>query len=231
MLHGNAKNRWFDKCFQLIVSKNGKASVNFEHAWGDGVAVLRFFNEIFQVSKNLEGEGVGGEATSSASPSVTELKFDLTPNLQQVISEAETAAGKFMNSLEFARVETDALGKAFCKENKVGADGCLQMSFQLAHYLMHNSIKATYESASTSTFKHGRTETIRSATKEAKEFAETFARGASMSEKKAALLKAVKNHGRITKAALTGRGIDRHLFALRVWPPHLFSSVSSLFHR
>ena len=26
--------------------KDGKAAVNFEHAWGDGVAVLRFFNEV-----------------------------------------------------------------------------------------------------------------------------------------------------------------------------------------
>ena len=30
----------------MIVAGNGKAAVNFEHAWGDGVAVLRFFNEV-----------------------------------------------------------------------------------------------------------------------------------------------------------------------------------------
>ena len=29
-----------------MVCKDGKAAVNFEHAWGDGVAVLRFFNEV-----------------------------------------------------------------------------------------------------------------------------------------------------------------------------------------
>ena len=41
-LHGvEGVNRWFDKCFSLIVCANGKAGVNFEHAWGDGVAVLR----------------------------------------------------------------------------------------------------------------------------------------------------------------------------------------------
>jgi len=27
------------------VTRDGKASVNFEHAWGDGVAVMRFINE------------------------------------------------------------------------------------------------------------------------------------------------------------------------------------------
>lgn len=40
-------SRWFDKSISLIVTKNGQAAVNFEHSWGDGVAVLRFFNELF----------------------------------------------------------------------------------------------------------------------------------------------------------------------------------------
>lgn len=47
LLHGDARNRWFDKSFSLIISKDGKAGINFEHSWGDGVAVLRFMNEIF----------------------------------------------------------------------------------------------------------------------------------------------------------------------------------------
>lgn len=40
--------RWFDKSFQLIVSKQGTAAVNFEHSWGDGVAVLRYFRELYK---------------------------------------------------------------------------------------------------------------------------------------------------------------------------------------
>lgn len=43
-------NRWFDKSFTLIVTKDGKAAINFEHSWGDGVAILRFFNEIYSDS-------------------------------------------------------------------------------------------------------------------------------------------------------------------------------------
>lgn len=49
-LHGDPKNRWFDKNHTLIVNKNGHAAINFEHSWGDGVAVLRFFNEIYDDS-------------------------------------------------------------------------------------------------------------------------------------------------------------------------------------
>jgi len=34
----------------LIVAKDGVAAVNFEHSWGDGVAVLRYFQEILKDS-------------------------------------------------------------------------------------------------------------------------------------------------------------------------------------
>ena len=45
--HAGSVGRWFDKSLNLIVTKNGLSAINFEHAWGDGVAVLRFFNELF----------------------------------------------------------------------------------------------------------------------------------------------------------------------------------------
>lgn len=32
------------------MAKDGKAAVNFEHSWGDGVAVLRFFQDIYKDS-------------------------------------------------------------------------------------------------------------------------------------------------------------------------------------
>lgn len=43
-------NRWYDKSFSLIFTQDGRACVNFEHSWGDGVAVVRYINEIFKDS-------------------------------------------------------------------------------------------------------------------------------------------------------------------------------------
>lgn len=40
--------RWFDKSLSIIVQEDGLAAVNFEHSWGDGVAVLRFMEEIYK---------------------------------------------------------------------------------------------------------------------------------------------------------------------------------------
>lgn len=47
-LYGNATNRWFDKSLQVIVDGSGISAINFEHSWGDGVAVLRLFNEVYK---------------------------------------------------------------------------------------------------------------------------------------------------------------------------------------
>lgn len=46
----------------------------------------------------------------------------------------------------------------------------MQMAMQLAHFRVHGHLVSTYESANHAAFKHGRTETIRSATNEALAF-------------------------------------------------------------
>ena len=92
----------------------------------------------------------------------------------------------------------------------------LQMAFQLAHYRMHGHSASTYESASTAAFKHGRTETIRSCTPLSHAFAQAFcSEDAAPSERAAKMRAAAANHSRVTRDALTGNGMDRHLFALR----------------
>ena len=32
------------------MGKNGVAGLNFEHSWGDGIAVLRYFSEVYKDS-------------------------------------------------------------------------------------------------------------------------------------------------------------------------------------
>eukprot|EP00041_Stephanoeca_diplocostata_P036435 m.1331652 g.1331652 ORF g.1331652 m.1331652 type:complete len:160 (+) comp24866_c0_seq5:231-710(+) len=90
------------------------------------------------------------------------------------------------------------------------------MAFQLAHYRMFGHSASTYESKSTSGFKHGRTECIRSATPLSDEFCRVYVNpDSSLADREAILRRAVQNHGSLTKDALMGEGWDRHLFALR----------------
>ncbi len=224
MLTGDGRNRWFDKSFQVIVCANGKASVNFEHSWGDGVAVLRYFNEVFTDSQSAHArkpatEGLPAVAAQVAEPHAgvpRRLAFDVSAEVQDAIASAGKALDSQIRMLDVGIFETAAWSKKDLKKLNIGADGFMQMGFQLAHRRMRGFTPSTYESASTAAFKHGRTETIRSATPEAAAFAALFADPSSSKEARAAALKtAVKRHGEITKDALMGKGVDRHLFAMR----------------
>ena len=95
-------------------------------------------------------------------------------------------------------------------------DGVMQMAIQLAYTRLHKQTVSVYESASTSSFLRGRTETIRSCTPASAAFVATMMKqGASAEEKNMSLRAACAVHGDVTFAALTGKGIDRHLFALK----------------
>jgi len=234
MLHGNGRNRWFDKSFQLIIAANGKACVNFEHAWGDGVAVLRYFNEVYKdasavaprakVTSGIPSVITGGSSADAGAGAASagvgvplRLKFDIDGELAKQVEKAGAAFDSAVAKLEVGTFESEAFNKKTLKDLNIGADGFMQMGFQLAHERLRGYTPATYESASTAAFKHGRTETIRSATPEAAAFAKAFCDGSISGEKRAELLrKAIKRHGEITKDALMGKGMDRHLFALRV---------------
>lgn len=63
-LHGTGKNRWFDKSYQLIVHGDGLASINFEHSWGDGVAVLRMMEDVYRDSCKNHWVHPGTDASS-----------------------------------------------------------------------------------------------------------------------------------------------------------------------
>ena len=78
---------------------------------------------------------------------------------------------------------------------------------QMAYYRMTGQIGATYESCSTAAFKHGRTETLRSATMETTRCSQAFQKdsSASLEEKRKLLQECSDKHNKLTKEAAMGR--------------------------
>eukprot|EP00164_Ancoracysta_twista_P002396 GFYU01003174.1.p1 GENE.GFYU01003174.1~~GFYU01003174.1.p1 ORF type:complete len:660 (-),score=214.07 GFYU01003174.1:117-2096(-) len=207
----NAENRWFDKSFSMIVTKNGKTTINFEHAWGDGVAVLRYFNEVYDDSKDPRPVD-----TSRDAPPAQKLGWEIDDKGRQYIEKAQQNHNEKVDALELRAFRLFGFGKDYIKSVKLSPDGIVQQAFQIAYYRMYNKTVSTYESASTAAFKHGRTEVIRPASLESKAFVEAFCNpDATNTVKKELLKKAVDKHSALTKDAVMGQGVDRHLFALR----------------
>ncbi|XP_047019597.1 carnitine O-palmitoyltransferase 2, mitochondrial [Helicoverpa zea] len=213
-LHSDGLNRWFDKSFSLIVTRDGVAGVNFEHSWGDGVAVLRFFQDIYaETTKKPFIHPDSKPADSNIS--VQKLEFKLDDKSKQFIDNAKKEYRAWCDSLSIDYILYEGLNKAACKKFKVSPDCIMQLSFQAAHHLLKGNFVGTYESCSTSAFKHGRTETMRPCTDKTKAFCETLhSNNTSIDELRAKLTECSKLHLELVKDAAMGQGFDRHMFAL-----------------
>ena len=66
-------NRWYDK-LQIIVSENGAAGVNFEHAGVDGHTVLRFVSDVFTDTILRFARSINSQINTSLN---YDVKFDL----------------------------------------------------------------------------------------------------------------------------------------------------------
>lgn len=209
MLHGDGTNRWFDKSFNLIVAKDGTAAVHFEHAWGDGVAVLRFFNEVFKDSTQTPAVAPQSQpAATDSSVSVQKLSFKLSSALKAGITAAKEKFDTTIKTLTIDSIQFQRGGKEFLKKKKLSPDAVAQLAFQMAFLRQYGQTVATYESCSTAAFKHGRTETIRPASVFTKRCSEAFVREPSkhsVEELQHMMAECSKYHGQLTKEAAMGK--------------------------
>ncbi|XP_060537117.1 carnitine O-palmitoyltransferase 2, mitochondrial [Cylas formicarius] len=216
-LHSDGENRWFDKSFSLQVSKDGVAAVNFEHSWGDGVAVLRYLQDIYKDS--IENPVIHSETRPYDEDinNIIRLDMNLSDRLKVHIEDAKREYRLFYSSLDFDYLIMDRLGKNLCKKQAVSPDAIVQLGIQVAYHKMQGKFVPTYESCSTAAFKHGRTETVRSCTMATKAF--TLAINAQqkppLNELKMMIAECSRTHSQLTREAAMGQGFDRHLYVLK----------------
>ncbi|CAG8607451.1 18029_t:CDS:10 [Gigaspora rosea] len=127
----NGRNRWFDKALQIIVANNGRAGVNGEHSPSDAVIPGRMFDYITS------------NEPAQDPPNVSSIELSPPQYLKWVVDTS------IMNTIQQAQINIQA-----------AIDNVDAMAIQLAYYKQYREPCATYESASTRGFLHGRTETV-----------------------------------------------------------------------
>ncbi|XP_012277606.1 carnitine O-palmitoyltransferase 2, mitochondrial [Orussus abietinus] len=220
-LHGNGINRWFDKSFSLIVTKDGVAGVNFEHSWGDGVAILRYFQDVkADIAKKPQFHPEDLSRISSNSI-VEKIDFISDARTKDTVDRELRKYRDWTEKLDVNYLLHEGFGKKEFKKFKVSPDAMMQLAFQLAYYKQEGCTVSTYESCSTSAFKHGRTEAIRPCTSQTKAVCEMMTQKlskTSVSQLRKMVLECSNVHNNLTKEAAMGQGFDRHLFALKkIW--------------
>ncbi|KAG8339232.1 putative Choline Carnitine o acyltransferase [Trypanosoma vivax] len=252
-LHGNsteAENRWYDK-HQVIVSVDGHVAINFEHSGSDSMQWVRWVGDIIESIERPEGKvAATASATVAAAMEparVVSLVQPLTLTFGKTFaSHIRSARAEALDLISGTALEDVTLpfGSAQLGQLGVSPDAFVQASLHVAFHKCRNKLAPTYESSSTAGFFHGRTETIRSATREMLALAEAVNAGSrdtgktkastlqgeeiveavgsdsvstptpSAVEQVALVKAATDQHVTLLKAAASGEGVDRHLMAL-----------------
>ncbi|KAG7278745.1 hypothetical protein CRUP_008357 [Coryphaenoides rupestris] len=112
-------------------------------------------------------------------------------------------------------------GKGRIKKLRISPDAFIQLSLQLAYYRDRGGFCLTYEASMTRLFREGRTETVRSCSNESCAFVKSLAAGEGAEQCRRLFRKASEKHQNLYRLAMTGDGIDRHLFCLYVVSKYL----------
>uniref|UniRef100_A0A8C3YA01 Carnitine O-palmitoyltransferase 1, muscle isoform n=1 Tax=Catharus ustulatus TaxID=91951 RepID=A0A8C3YA01_CATUS len=215
LLHGRCYDRWFDKSFTLVVYKNGKVGANAEHSWADAPIVGHLWEfmlatDTFQLGYTEGGHCKGDPRTQLSPPQ--RLRWDLPPEAVAAIEASLRVARALAEDVDFCCFAFSTFGKGLIKRCRTSPDAFIQIALQLAHFRDKGRFCLTYEASMTRLFREGRTETVRSCTSESTAFVRSMADPHGSRQR---LFKAAaEKHQQLYRLAMTGAGIDRHLFCL-----------------
>ncbi|KIK80431.1 hypothetical protein PAXRUDRAFT_833536 [Paxillus rubicundulus Ve08.2h10] len=246
-----ALNRFFDKPLSLIVERTTRAGAMGEHSvvdalvpsvvceWGvSGESDTKVRGGLcgvpFEINAGEEGRGGSGGVEAGTGAHWTRLDFSTSPSIQTAIENAKRRAEALVVNSDHEVLHFEEWGGEEAKRvSSNQPDPFVQLALQLAYYRLHSRPTPVYETALTRAFHHGRTETIRSFTMESYAFLRGCARWKGESKEcseppphlHSLLQSAFKAHSSLTRAAMIGQGIDRHLLGLRCILSNEFASL------
>uniref|UniRef100_A0A8C7AEX4 Carnitine O-palmitoyltransferase 1, muscle isoform n=1 Tax=Neovison vison TaxID=452646 RepID=A0A8C7AEX4_NEOVI len=231
LLHGNCYNRWFDKSFTIIAFKNGQLGLNTEHAWADAPIIGHLWEFVLGTDTFHLGYTETGHCLGKPNPMLMapqRLQWDIPEQCRAIIENSYQVAKALADDVELYCFQFLPFGKGLIKKCRTSPDAFVQIALQLAHFRDRGKFCLTYEASMTRMFREGRTETVRSCTSESTAFVQAMVEGSHMKADLQDLFrKASKKHQNMYRLAMTGCGIDRHLFCLYLVSKYL--GVSSPF--
>lgn len=206
----------------LVVEPNGRAGLMGEHSPCDALIpsiVIDFCLGVPSPKPNTPFPSVPQTAETGTGKAVkwSKLAWEVDAKTEANITSASELARKTAAGSDIGMLWYDEYGAEWIKKvGKQSPDAYLQIALQVAYASVKGRQSPTYETASTRLFNHGRTDVIRSFSKEAYEFVKGLRDGLSTKELYPLLSKATQAHNAQTRASSTGKGVDRHLTGLRL---------------
>jgi hypothetical protein len=202
-------NGWYEKSFQLIVTADGQAGINFEHSSRDGTHVGRLVKEILSRAPSVTGR-------VSGLPAPVRLDFALSRECRDFLDGIPEKNRALSDSRIQAVFRFDAFGTGVVKERNISPDAFVQIAMLMAAEGLWGERRSVYESVQFRRFAGGRTEGTRPLTPEAAVFIDGFRSGRESSGAlRRMLFEAQRSHRERIRECLEGRGVEGHLQLLR----------------
>ncbi|KAF9243394.1 acyltransferase ChoActase/COT/CPT [Melanogaster broomeanus] len=237
----SAVNRFFDKPLSLIVERTTRAGAMGEHSPVDALvpsvacewavakasgASVRGGLAGVPFERDPDEEGKGGLADVEAGIGARWSRLDIitSPSIQDAVENAKQRADALIANSDHEVFYFEEWGGEEVKRLSNQPDPIVQLALQLAYFRLHSRPTPVYETSLTRIFQHGRTETIRSFTMESYAFLRGCVgwKGSSAERSEppphlhSLLRSALRAHSSLTRSAMTGQGIDRHLLGLHI---------------
>ncbi|CAF2342078.1 unnamed protein product [Rotaria sp. Silwood2] len=225
ILHGKAYNRWFDKSLNFIISKNAVVGINVEHSWADAPVSVQLYE--YMIAEDIVNFSYDELGNTRGTPRFTalkpiKLKWSIPEACNDMIEKSFVQAKSLYENVDLHVYIHNTYGKGFMKKCKLSPDAYIQMALQLAHYRDSGRFNLTYEASMTRLFRDGRTETVRSCSIESSQWVKSMDDPTVTKDERVKLLRdACDHHQQQYRDAMTGKGIDRHLFCLYVLSKYL----------
>eukprot|EP00095_Tigriopus_kingsejongensis_P010617 maker-scaffold795_size96016-snap-gene-0.24 protein:Tk10617 transcript:maker-scaffold795_size96016-snap-gene-0.24-mRNA-1 annotation:"carnitine o-acetyltransferase isoform x2" len=236
----NAANRWFDKTMQVFISSDGLSGICYEHSTAEAVALMTISDHALRCANGGSKFGPTSKGDQFDFPQF--LPFVGTERVSDNLKQAHNNLLSLSDDLEVRSLHFKGFGKSFVKKQRFSPDSFIQMAYQYAFYRIHQVPGGHYESGGLRIFRRGRTDIIRSCSKESVAFAQIMLDNSQSSTKKyQAIETALKSHNTFAKMTAAGQAFDRHLLGLKmvaqengVEVPEFFKDpgfTRSLYHR
>uniref|UniRef100_A0AAZ3NNS1 carnitine O-palmitoyltransferase n=1 Tax=Oncorhynchus tshawytscha TaxID=74940 RepID=A0AAZ3NNS1_ONCTS len=149
------------------------------------------------------------------------LQWNIPAECQTAIASSLMVAKALADDVDSHIIPFNCFGKGLIKKCRTSPDAFIQIALQLAHFRDKGRFCLTYEASMTRMFREGRTETVRSCTVETCAFARSMVEDNPRELRLKLLKEAATRHQQLYRLAMTGGGIDRHLFCLYVVSKYL----------
>lgn len=221
---GTCTSRWYDK-LQLIITANSVAGVIWESMIMDSTAILRFISDIYtdsvlKLAKNINGSeytlfdsNVTFVSSTATKPDTNKLTFNKTGEVQNFIHLSETRLGDIINQHEYKTLNIK-LDSALVKSFNLSVDSILQVAFQITNYSLYGRMINSLEPITTRKFKNARTELVSIQNDYVANLVKLYITSASSLEKFEAFTKCCQDHVTQYRAAMNGKGFERHLMSI-----------------